>query len=176
MLTKNDGNMNISALKTMCNVNHIKGVKDVVLLESKESIDVQRFATCVSLVLNMEKIFYYGQKDERLESMMQKSFPNINLYNYTESGLNKVNVENRVLIDGYGLELGYEDKKATFFSSIDEKQIDLEELSGEVQFMVGINHIENINSRIKAKDKYSYTVGGEVESIENYGNIKYYLR
>lgn len=176
VVSKADGNININSLKIMCDDNHIRSVKDVVILESKEKIDIQRFATCVSLVLQMENIFYYGQKDEKLENMMQKSFPSITLYNYTDNGLDQINIEGRVLLGGYGVEFGYDNKKASFFSSIDESKINLENLWGEVQFSVGVNFIENIYSRVKAEEKYSYTIGSGVKSIENYGNIKYYLK
>ncbi len=145
---------------------------DNVVVMNGYSLDLQVFLTKLRTAFTLDRIFYYGEKDENQENAVKKSFPNLNLYAYANDGrLPSVSFDCAYALDGRMVECKLKGADLAVFSKIEVAK-PLGELSKYDMIICGYLH-ERIFAVFKPEIAVSYLRSAVYTDAESLGNLVY---
>ncbi len=161
---------NISRLKRLNNLGIIK--IDNVILMNGYNVDAQVFLTKLRTSFELNRVFYYGEKNENQENIINKSFSEIEIYSFFDEKLPIKSFECAYLYDGRMLDLVINGKSVLIFS-VPSKDKQFMNIEKNYDLIIGGKLYERIFAVYSAKDKISYRSSKTIMNAETNGNITY---
>jgi len=173
ILSNVNGAFSLSRLKSICDSNGIDTIDNLVFCA--ENKDYQSVITRLNVIVKIEQVYYYGQKDEMAESVVCKSFPGIKMINLTENNPVKVGkISLSYFADGDGCIIDGE-KDYLILSKTNVKNIDLISLDKQYEKVITLENVDWLGS-VLAQDKLiSFRENARYEDGETFGNLSFVL-
>ena len=141
--TPSENVMIVSSANTVYSVGRLNSLSqkqdintlDTVIFTGGNDIEIQAFITKLRTVFTLKRICYYGERDEGLESVIQKSFGNLKTQAVTDGvDLEMKTFECAFALSGRVLECEINGKRVAVFSNVDG--VNYTALDGEFDLMV----------------------------------------
>lgn len=160
----------LSRLKSVSNANGIREIDNLIFCS--ENKDYQMVITRLNVLFDIEKVYYYGQKDDMAENVVEKSFPNIEMINLTDGSellIGEYNYQYYANGNGGILEKGQE--KYLILSKTDTKIINTSTFNSEFDMVVALEKVEWLGSILDEQKLISYRANNIYQDAETYGNL-----
>ena len=177
--TPSENTLIVSDLNYVFNISRLKRINnfgitkiDNVILMNGYNVDAQVFLTKLRTCFALDKVFYYGEKNENQENIIDKSFPEIKMYSFFDEKLPINSFECAYLYDGRILDCEIEDKSVLIFSvpSLDKPFVNTDK---NYDLIIGGKLYERIFAVYSAKHKISYRRSITNTDAETNGNLTY---
>ena len=107
----------------------VKTINKVFILQGDDNLDAQQVCSILYHDFNVENIFLFGEADNKLISVMNKSFPSVKLNYLSNGNANGKYLTCRFMLNGKGLEVNYGNGKALIFGDFNEND-SIKEIKG----------------------------------------------
>ena len=154
----------------------VKTINKVFILQGDDNLDAQQVCSILYHDFNIENIFLFGEVDNKLISVMNKSFPSVKL-SYLSNGKEKGKyLTCRFMLNGKGFEVNYGKGKALIFGDFNEND-SIKEIKGvSAHFAVTKGYEEYLYSLIDVKNKFTYNYSKAYKNPETHGTLLYYFK
>ncbi len=145
---------------------------DTVVIMNGYGVDLQVFLTKLRTVFTLDRIVYYGEKDQAQEDAVNKSFPSLRLYAINNDGkLPNVSFDCAFFFDGRVVECKLPSTTLAVFSRIDMTK-PLDGLGKYDMVVCGYMH-ERVFALLNPKTAISYLRSSTYTDAESFGNLTY---
>lgn len=150
---------------------------DYLIITGGFDADIPLLVSGLRTVFALDKVCYYGERDELTETVFLKSFPDYYIDNFTDGeeifATEKLNM--RFELDGTFVDAEVAGKNVGVFSSFENRTGNYVELEKEYYIAVLLDDADLINSRLKPEKAVYYRAkSGEINSERN-GIITYLI-
>lgn len=179
--TKNENVLIISDIEKIFSLANLRRLSyknsindiDSVIIGGGFDYDMQVCISRLIQVFNLKNVYYYGQKDVMLETVMNKSFAKINVRSFYENqSLPLSNIHATYLKDGLAVDLTINNKRVVTLSTPDEFN-GYERLCGDIDILISGQSIEQLDNRLKPKKIVSFREVNGFDDGESNGNYCY---
>ncbi len=173
ILSDANGAFSLSRLKSLYNSNEIDTIDNLVFCA--ENKDYQSVITRLNVLAKIERVYYYGQKDEMAEKVVCKSFPVIEMINLVEnSSVGIGNISLSYFADGDGCVIDGQ-KDYLILSKTNVKNIDLKSLDEKYEKVITLENVEWLSSILSRDKLISFRSNATYEDGETFGNFSFVL-
>ncbi len=145
---------------------------DTLIIMGGYRVNLQEFITKMTYVYQIEKVYYYGYKQEEMEEICKISFPKIVLKNFRDGSVIytpeiklSFDMNGKVLLGQIG------SQKSAIFSKLGEEYLDFSCIDNSYDIMVCLDRAEAILSRYAPQKAISYKYSNIYQNAVSYGNI-----
>ena len=150
---------------------------DAVILLNQENKDMQEIMSRLYMLVNVSEFYYCYEKDESMEKVLNKSFPNIKVDNLTSGEV--VSVENflfKSMIEGRAMECEFDEIKFSIFSPISNSVSDYSGLEQNQKLIIAFDECYNVFSYYEPSEKVTYLEGEGYKNGQSNGDLVIYLK
>jgi hypothetical protein len=134
-------------------------------------VDMQVFITKLYTVFDIERVAYYGEKDEMMEKIVKQAI-GARVENFVDGDKLPVKgIDARFTLNGNAVDAVMNGKRAIIFSAFDKGTEDLRALEGEFDYMFALTGADSVLNRFKPKRAISYRYSRLYENAEINGNV-----
>ena len=135
-------------------------------------IDIQVFLTKLFTVFSVENVYYYGERNVDMETIVVKSFKNIGIKNYLDGQNLPINCFSCLFaLQGNVLFGELKGKRIAIFSSFKSGDVNFFNFTIDADIMVCADRADELLSYYSPKRKISYRHSNLYENAENNGNL-----
>lgn len=157
-------------------VNRRKNVTALFILSGVDNLDVQQVCTLLTGRVNAERVCVLGEENEKLNAVMNKSFPEIKLEYRSNLSIDKGRGSLSYILGGKGIEITYGRSRALILGDYDVED-DLKLLKGyTADYAVSYEMEEYLFSLIDAKTAVTYRYSKEYDNAQSSGMLLYNLK
>lgn len=158
----------LSRIVKKSNKNHL----DYLIIMSGYNADIQVVLTKLTSIYSIDKVLYFGEKQETMENICKVSFPKIKLQNFDDN----VNLPTKYFnlkFDAKGKVLTGKilNKNLVIFSKLSEENINTLTFSEKIDIMVCLDRFDTIFSRYEPKLAISYKYSNIYKNAVKNGNL-----
>ncbi len=162
---------NVSKLKRIVSKTNNNQLDNLVIMGGYNA-DMQVILTKMTSVYTIEKVLYFGEKQDVMEKVCEVSFPDIKLQNYIEEQTLPIqNFNPKFYINGKVLVGDMSNMRTIIFSKLGDEKINYSILDKGADIMVCLDRAETIFSRCKPKIPISYKYSNVYKNAEKNGNL-----
>ncbi|MBQ3220230.1 MAG: ComEC/Rec2 family competence protein [Clostridia bacterium] len=156
-------------LKRLSSKKGINKVDSVVILNGF-NFDMQVLVSRLSQILDLENIYYYGEKDVKLEQVMKKSFKNLRVFALNENQpILQGGFSCRYLQNGIAVELNVKGKRIVVVSTPDSVE-DYRQIEKNADILIAGHSLEQFENLLAPKKIISYRKASGYDDGESNGN------
>lgn len=150
---------------------------DSVIFSSGVSIvNVQNLITGLNYYFDVQSVYYYGERDENLEKVIEKSFPKVEVANYLDGVLRYNAISFESIEQGKAFIVESSNKKALVFAK-HNSAIPITDVKGDkFDLIVTANHCLDIERYYAPKKIYCYSECDRHLNAINGGNLSFVLK
>lgn len=152
------------------------GTLDGVIVLSGAGINPQAAVSRLYGLFEIEKVYYYGKSDDKTDTTILYSFPNIGVEHYfdgVEFGANSLSFA--FTLGGMAVEIITDKGKSIVFSAFNGKKVKYSSIKEEYNLAVYFDEIENVGATVDAKTEISYRNNLFYKDAESRGNTRVLL-
>ncbi len=162
-----------SRIKRIPTYDRIKRI-DKLIISSGCKVDIVSFTGTMRTVFEFGDIIYYGERDESMETVFLKSYPDYRIFSFVDG--EEILGEKRLKISyahgGKVVDAVVNEKKIGLFSDFESGEIRYSELSNDYSMAVFGKDGDIIYNVIKPQRAYSFRAGGWLNDAESGGNVR----
>jgi hypothetical protein len=149
---------------------------DGVIITNGVGADIYKVVCRINEVYDMEKVYYFGDRDRDLERAVLLTFPKISVENYGEKSLfGGERFKFNYLLGGLAVEILTEKGKALVLSPFENKMVEYFDLKDEYDLAVYFDTIESVSTAVDARKEISYRRNNILKDAESSGNTRVLL-
>lgn len=184
LISKDDNNtLIVSNVEYIYSINKLSrinigqdNVLDNVIIMGGYKIDMQVFITKLLSAFKIGKIYYYGEKQEKMDFICNKIFPEIALENYFDK--QKLDIKEFSLqstMDGCAMIVDIKDKHMAILSKLELVNPNINYLSGTFDIMICLDRADLILNNYMPKTAISYAYSPKYKNAQSNGNLIFKL-
>ncbi len=160
-------------LKRIANATN-NGVLNNLVFMGGFPVDMQVFITKLRTAFEVESVYYYGERNEIMESILMRSFDIKEISNLSKGQtLNFYKINLSFVLDGHVLTGNVENKKVAIFSEIGNAELLFSQFNGyNYDLMVCFDRADFLLSKYKPKRAISYLYSAVYENAQSNGNLR----
>ncbi len=157
-------------------LNRSKNVTALFILSRVDNLDVQQICTLLTGKVKVESVCVFGEENEKLNAVINKSFPEIELQYRSNFSIDKGRGRLSYLLNGKAVEITYGKSRALILGDYGVED-DLELLKGyTADYAVVYEMEEYLFSLINAKTKATYRYSKEYNNVQTSGLLLFNLK
>ena len=157
-------------------VNRRKNVTALFILSGVDNLDVQQVCTLLNGRVKVERVCVFGEKNEKLNAVMNKSFPEIQLQYRSNLSIDKRRGNLSYILGGKAVEITYGKSRALILGDYGVED-DLKLLKGyTADYAVAYEMEEYLFSLIDAKTAVTYRYCKDYDNAQSSGMLLYNLK
>ncbi len=146
-------------------------IVDTVVFMGGYSADMQVCLTKLSHAFNIKSICYYGEKEEDVEKVIEKSF-GIKSYNFSDGKILPIkSFACQFALNGKALKGVIKDKSAVIFSAFGADGVNLNDIKENFDIAVCLDSADAVLSTLNAEASVSFRGGTSYVDAETQGNF-----
>lgn len=177
--TEGENTLIVSNVKYVFSVSRLKrtikntGNKiDNLVLTGGYNPDLQVILTKLHSVFDVEKVYYYGEKQQAMESICKKSFTNTKIYNYQDGQMIELsNMTFSTVQQGCVLTTKVKEKNICVLSYLEKVEPNLNHLPYSVDLMVCLDRADAILNKYSPAIGISYRYSSIYKNAQENGNL-----
>lgn len=160
----------INRLKRIADKSGIDHVDKLVVLNCENGFDLHAVSTRINQAFTFSEVYYYGEKREMEEKVIEESFSNVTCTALTDGIKVMDKMSFNFALDGNCVEIDA-GKNIAVFSKMGEERANYFGLTKEYYLIVAENYCENVYGLYKPSEFISYRYTNLFPEAERQGNL-----